>query len=631
MYFLISANQLAKSYGVTELFSGIDLNINTDSRMALIARNGAGKTSLLNILAGKDTPNAGSVILMPDIRVGYLEQDPDFDSGLTVFQAVFSSSEEVVQAISDYEQAVVSDDKKALEHAMEQMDHLQAWDYEVRIKQILGRLKITCLDQSVGQLSGGQKKRIALANLLINEPDLLLLDEPTNHLDLDMVEWLEDYLSKTRSAFLMVTHDRYFLDRVCNEIIEFDTRSLYRYTGNYSYYLEKRTERMAIQQSETEKAKNLYRTELEWIRRMPQARGHKAKYRVNAFDDLKAKAHRRHNEKNIELNVQGARMGSKILVMEHVSKRFGDTVILNNFSYTFLRGEKVGVIGKNGTGKTTFLNIITGSEPINTGTVETGETIVYGYYRQEGIVFRSGQRVIEIVKDIAETVTMGDGRQVSASQFLTEFLFPPEMQYTPVEKLSGGERRRLYLATILIQNPNFLILDEPTNDLDIVTLQILEDYLKSFKGCLLVVSHDRYFMDKLVDHIFVFDGDGKIQDYTGNYTEYRNFRLEQEVEDARNTQSSKPSESKIENQSKIKNQKSKIKLTYREKKELEELETSLETLENEKKTIEQMFGSGTSAHDELMKASARMAVILAEIDMKSDRWLELSEKKENFL
>ncbi|MDR1156041.1 MAG: ABC-F family ATP-binding cassette domain-containing protein [Bacteroidales bacterium] len=616
----LQVNQLAKSYGDIELFSEIGLTINADSRMALIARNGAGKTSLLNILAGKDTPNAGSVILMPDVRVGYLEQDPDFDPALTAFHAVFSSSEEMVQVISDYEQALTSGDGKALERAMERMDHMQAWDYEARIKQILGRLKIAWLDQPVGQLSGGQKKRIALANLLINEPELLLLDEPTNHLDLDMVEWLEEYLRKTRSAFLMVTHDRYFLDRVCNEIIELDRNDIYRYKGNYSYYLEKCAERTAIRQAETEKAKNLYRTELEWMRRMPQARGHKAKYRVDAFDGLKTKAHRRNSEKNMELNVQSARMGGKILVLEHVSKRFDDTVILRDFSYTFSRNEKVGIIGKNGTGKTTFLNIITGSEPVDAGMTETGETIVYGYYRQAGIDFRAGQRVIEIVKDIAETVTVGDGRQVSASQFLTEFLFPPEMQYIPVEKLSGGERRRLYLATILIRNPNFLILDEPTNDLDIVTLHILEDYLQSFRGCLLIVSHDRYFMDRLVDHIFVFEGSGDIRDYTGNYTEYRNLRLEQEAEEARSTQAQKTVEPKPAKENRNK-------LTYREKKELEELEASLAALEEEKQGIEQMLGSGASAHDGVVKASARMADILAETDAKTDRWLELSEKE----
>ncbi len=617
----LQADRLGKSYGDIELFEGVDLSIDADSRIALIARNGAGKTSLLNILAGKDTPDAGTIIRMPDMRTGYLEQDPEFDPKLTVFEAVFASSQELVRVISDYERALASGDKKMLESSGERMDHLKAWDYEARIKQILGRLKITRLDQSVSELSGGQKKRLALANLLIDEPDLLLLDEPTNHLDLDMVEWLEEYLRKTRSAFLMVTHDRYFLDRVCNEIIELDKNGIYRYKGNYGYYLEKRAERMARQQAETGKAKNLYRTELEWMRRMPQARGTKAKYRVDAFDDLKTKAHRPGNEKNIELNVQSARLGSKILVLEHVSMRFDDTVILDDFSYTFSRFEKVGIIGKNGSGKTTFLNLITGDLPTDSGKIETGETVVYGYYRQSGIDFQPGQRVIEIIKDIAETVTMGDGRQVSASQFLTEFLFPPETQYTQVEKLSGGEKRRLYLATILIQNPNFLILDEPTNDLDIVTLNILEDYLKSFKGCLVIVSHDRYFMDKLVDHIFVFEGSGNVKDYTGNYTEYRNLRQEEEAEEERALRAKKPAEPKPAPKE------NKNKLTYREKKELEELEASLAALETEKAKLEESLGTCALSIDEMMQASNRIAEILAETDVKTDRWLELSEKE----
>ncbi len=617
----LQAEGLAKSYGDIELFEGVDLTINVDSHMALIARNGAGKTSLLNILAGKDTPDAGNVIYMPDIRIGYLEQNPDFTPGMTSFQAVFASSEEMIGVISEYEKALASGDKKALEHAGESMDFLKAWDYEARIKQILGRLKIDWLDQPVEQLSGGQKKRLALANLLINDPDLLLLDEPTNHLDLDMVEWLEEYLRKTSRAFLMVTHDRYFLDRVCNEIIELNREDINRYKGNYGYFLEKRAERAALQQIETEKAKNLYRTEFEWMRRMPQARGTKAKYRINAFDDLKAAAHRRSDEKNVELNVQSARLGSKILVLEHVSKRFGDTVILDDFSYVFSRNEKVGIIGNNGTGKTSFLNLLTNKEPADSGKIETGETVVYGYYRQSGIDFRPGQRVIDIIKDIAETVTTGDGRQVSASQFLTEFLFPPAMQYTPVEKLSGGEKRRLYLATVLMKSPNFLVLDEPTNDLDIVTLNILENYLQSFNGCLIIVSHDRYFTDKLVDHVFVFEGNGNIQDYTGNYTEYRNLIREKEAEDARNVRTKKATEPKPlpkEN---------KNKLSYREKKELEELEASLAALEKEKTELEELLGAGTIGHDEMMTASKRIADILAETDAKTDRWLELSEKE----
>ncbi|MDR2036417.1 MAG: ATP-binding cassette domain-containing protein [Bacteroidales bacterium] len=617
----LQIEQLAKSYGDIELFNNVTLHINSDSRMALIARNGAGKTSLLNIIAGKDTPSAGSITYLPDIRIGYLEQNPDFAPELTSFQAVFNSSSEMVRVISDYEQALHSGDKNVLERCMEQMDHLNAWDYEARIKQILGQLRIDWLEQPVQQLSGGQKKRLALANLLINEPELLLLDEPTNHLDLDMVEWLEEYLRKTSSAFLMVTHDRYFLDRVCNEIIELDKTGIFRYKGNYSHYLEKRAERIALQQSETEKARNLYRTELEWIRRMPKARGTKAKYRVEAFDEIKTKAHQRNEEKNLELNVQSARLGSKILILSSIKKQFGNTIILDDFSYTFSRNEKIGIIGDNGTGKTTFLNMITGKEPIDSGIIETGETVVYGYYTQTGIDFNPGQRVIEIIKDIAETVTMSDGRQISASQFLTEFLFPPDMQYVMVEKLSGGEKRRLYLATILIQNPNFLILDEPTNDLDIVTLNVLENYLKSFSGCLIIVSHDRYFMDKLVDHIFIFEGNGKIKDFTGNYTEYRFSRQEQEKGEARNANASKHREQKIETKA------NKVKLSYKEKKELEELEVLLSSLETEKSEIEQLLGSGSAGHDEMLKASSRMGDILSEIDAKTDRWIELSDKE----
>ncbi len=615
----LQVDHLSKSYGDIELFHDISLYVNADSHAALIARNGAGKTTLLNIFAGKDTPNEGTIKYLPDIRVGYLEQDPSFKTGITAFEAVFESSQEIVKIISDYEQALHSGDQKLLERCLEKMDQVNAWDYETRIKQILGRLKITYLDQPIEQLSGGQKKRLALANLLINEPDFLLMDEPTNHLDLDMIEWLEDYLQRTSSAFLMVTHDRYFLDRVCNEIFELTNDGIYRYKGNYSYFLEKRAERLALQQTETERAKNLYRTELEWIRRMPQARGTKAKYRVNAFQDLKEKAHRHANEKNLELNVQTSRLGSKIINLHHVSKQFGNTVILDNFSYSFSRNEKIGIIGKNGTGKTTFLNLITGVEPMDSGTIETGETIVFAYYRQSGIDFKPGQRVIEIIKDIAETVSIENGRQISASQFLTDFLFPPEMQYVMVEKLSGGEKRRLYLASLLIRMPNFLILDEPTNDLDIVTLNILEDYLKAFKGCLMIVSHDRYFMDKLVDHIFVFEGDGKIDNFPGNYSEYR------QMQQAQNAETTIQIESKPKPEQKPDKEKTN-KLSYKEKKELEELELVLSSLETEKAELEQLLNSGNANHEQILETSTRIGKIISEIDKKTDRWLELSEK-----
>jgi ATP-binding cassette subfamily F protein uup len=616
----LQIEHLSKSYGDLELFNDINFNISDNSRIALVARNGAGKTSLLNTLAGKDIPDRGVITYLPGIRIGYLEQEPVLDPDMTAFQAVFASSQEMVRIISDYEQALNSGNRKLLEQSMECMEQHNAWDYETQVKQILGRLKITWLDRKIGQLSGGQKKRLALANILIDEPELLFLDEPTNHLDLDMTEWLEDYLHKTRSAFLMVTHDRYFLDRICNEIIEIDDKELYRYKGNYGYYLEKRSERMALQQNETVRAKNLYRTELEWMRRMPKARGTKAKYRINAFDDLKSKVSGKNDEREMEINVRERRLGGKILMLEHVGKRFGDTVILDDFSYTFSRNEKTGIVGKNGTGKTAFLNLITGTEPVDSGIIETGETVVYGYYKQSGMEFQPGKRVIEIVKDIAETVVMGDGRQISASRFLTEFLFPPEMQYTFVEKLSGGEKRRLYLATILMKNPNFLILDEPTNDLDIITLNILEDYLQSFKGCLIIVSHDRYFMDKLADHIFVFEGNGVIRDFPGNYTEYRNSIREQEEAEAAKKQNTKAAPQEI------RNRQPKNKPTYREKKELEELENVLAGLEKEKAEIEQLLSSGTATQEEIINVSDRIGEIMKEIDAKTDRWLELSEK-----
>ncbi|MDR2847571.1 MAG: ATP-binding cassette domain-containing protein [Bacteroidales bacterium] len=609
----LQAEQLSKSYGDIVLFNDVSLNINKGAHVALIARNGAGKTSLLNILAGKDTADGGNIVYLTGIRIGYLEQEPDFDPDMTVFQAVFASSSEMVQAISDYEQAALAADKKQLEHCMERMDYLKAWDYEARVKQIIGRLKIMDIHQPVKELSGGQKKRLALANLLINEPELFLLDEPTNHLDLDMVEWLEEYLRKTGSAFLMVTHDRYFLDRVCTELIELDKSGIFHYKGNYSYFLEKRAERMATQQAETERAGNLFRTELEWIRRMPKARGTKAKYRIDAFEELKEKAHRKQQHQQLELNVGSARLGSKILVLEKVGKRFGEQVILDDFSYTFSRHEKIGVIGNNGAGKTTFLNLITGAMPPDSGAIDTGETVVYGYYRQAGMDFHAGQRVIEIIKEIAETVTMGDGRQVSASQFLTEFLFPPEMQYVMVEKLSGGEKRRLYLATILIRNPNFLILDEPTNDLDIVTLNILEEYLQTFDGCLMIVSHDRYFMDKLVNHIFIFEGDGHIRNFVGNYTEYRAV---QQTDAANNRTPPSAVAKPLPQSAPAKANKP----TYKEKKELEELEAAIAALEAEKADIERLLSTGAT-HEAAVTASTRMGEILTEIDAKTDRWL----------
>ena len=502
------------------------------------------------------------------------------------------------------------------------MDELHAWDFDVKVKQILSQLKIDNFDQLVGELSGGQQKRLALANVLVNEPDLLMLDEPTNHLDLEMIEWLELYLAKTNCTLFMVTHDRYFLDRVCNEIIEIDQNQVYSYKGNYSYYLEKRQERIEQQQASTEKAQNLLRTELEWMRRMPKARSHKAKYRIDQFYDLKEKAGFRRREDNLELSIASSRMGSKILELEHISKSYGDLKLIDDFTYKFSRFEKVGIVGKNGTGKSTFLNVLTQTISADSGTVDWGQTIKIGYYRQEGMDFKDSDKVIDVVKNIAEVVTFEDGSRMTASQLLTRFLFPPETQYSPIEKLSGGERRRLYLCTILMQNPNFLILDEPTNDLDIMTLNVLEDYLAAFDGCVMVVSHDRYFMDKIVDHLFVFEGNGKIKDFPGNYTIYRNNVDEEERKQKETATASSP-KTTIEKPQKQTTQK----LTFNEKREFEQLEKDLATLEEEKTILEDQMNSGELSPEELITKSQRYSNLKDELDEKELRWLELSEKQ----
>lgn len=611
-----------KSYGDIVLFENITFVVNEGQKLALIAKNGTGKTTLLNILAGKDSFDSGSFYINKDIKVGYLEQDPKFDPELTIFQAAYGAPGEMMDAVRAYELAVHSSDKKHLEHAITQMDLHNAWDFDVKIRQMLSVLKLDNLDQLVGTLSGGQIKRLALAVALINEPDFLILDEPTNHLDLDMIEWLEEYLLKTQITLLMVTHDRYFLDRICNEIIEIDEKSAYSYKGNYSFFLQKREDRIFNKNLSTEKAQNLLRRELEWMRRMPKARGTKAKYRIDAFYDLKEQSEYRRNERQVDINVKTSRLGNKILVLEHVSKSFGDKVMLSDFSYTFSRFEKVGIIGRNGVGKSTFLNLITANLQPDTGKIDPGETVVYGYYRQQGLQFKPQQRVIDVVKEIAEVITLGDGSQLSVSQFLTHFLFPPEMQYVQVEKLSGGERRRLYLMTVLMKNPNFLILDEPTNDFDIVTLNVLEDYLSTFGGCLIIVSHDRFFMDKLVDHLFIFEGDGAVYDFPGNYSDYRASQKQQEIEAKRAEAKEKPKPATTEAKAAPENEKRK--LSFKEKKELEQLESDLGSLETEKAQLETEMNSGTLKPDELIAKSNRIAAVMKLIDEKSDRWLELS-------
>ncbi len=532
---------------------------------------------------------------------------------------------ELMETVRNYELALHLHHHKKLEEASAQMDFHQAWDLDAKIKQMLGILKLADEEQLVGTLSGGQVKRLALAVALINEPHLLILDEPTNHLDLDMIEWLEEYLLKSQVTLLMVTHDRYFLDRICNEIIEIDEKSAFSYKGNYSYFLQKRDERLLNKAQLTEKAQNLLRTELEWMRRMPKARTTKAKYRIDAFYDLKEQSEYRRNDRQVEINVHSSRLGNKILMLENISKRFDNTVILDNFSYKFSRGEKVGIIGRNGAGKTTFLDIITNQLQPDSGRLDQGETVVYGYYRQQGIDFKPGQRVIDIMRDIAEVVTLGDGRQLSIIQFLNHFLFTPEMQYVQVEKLSGGERRRLYLMTVLMRNPNFLLLDEPTNDFDIVTLNVLEEYLSKFGGCLIIVSHDRFFMDKLVDHLFIFEGDGAVYDFPGNYSDYRASQKQQEIEARR----SEPQAMDKPTGSTTKDTESPIKkkLTFKEKKELEELTSAIEELEKEKSLLESSLYSGTLNAEELVAKSNRIGELIRLIDRKTDRWMELSEQE----
>lgn len=613
-----------KSYGDVVLFENINFSVIEGQKIALIAKNGSGKTTLLNILNGKDTFDSGSFYVNKDIKLGYLDQNPQYDPGLTVFQAAFGASGKLMETVREYEQALHDHDENRLQKAIHEMDFHNAWDYDQRIKQMLSVFKLPDLDQKVNTLSGGQVKRLALAVSLINEPDFLILDEPTNHLDLDMIEWLEEYLNKTQSTLLMVTHDRYFLDRVCTEILELDELSVYSYKGNYSYFLEKRNERLTSKSQMAEKAKNLLRTELEWMRRMPQARGTKAKYRIDAFYELKDKAGYNRNDKQIDINVKSARLGNKILEMEHVNKRFDDLIMLDDFTYTFSKNEKIGIVGKNGIGKSTFLNLITQQLQPDSGKIDTGETVVYGYYQQQGLNFKPGQKVIDIIKEIADFVTLGDGKQLSVSQFLTHFLFPPEMQYVQVEKLSGGEKRRLYLMTVLMRSPNFLILDEPTNDLDIVTLNVLEDYLQSFRGCLIIVSHDRFFIDKLVDHLFIFEGNGQVFDFPGNYSDYRASVKLQEQEAAKQkaeTQEKKKAEEAPKQQPASTD---KRKLTFKEKKELEEVELLLENLEQEKTDLETSISSGTLNSDDIVKKSNRLGEVLKLIDEKTDRWLELS-------
>lgn len=614
----LQVENLTKSFGDLVLFQDISFGIAEGQRIGLIAKNGTGKTTLLNILGGKEGYDEGRIVFRRDLRVGYLEQSPYYPEELTVLEACFYHGNSVVEVIKDYERCMSTEGHPGLDDILARMEHEKAWDYERRAKQILSQLKIRDFTQQVKHLSGGQLKRVALANVLITEPDLLIMDEPTNHLDLEMTEWLEEYLNRGKLSLLMVTHDRYFLDRVCSEIIEIDNKQLYSYSGNYSYYLEKRQERIEATNTEIARANNLYRTELEWMRRMPQARGHKARYREEAFYELEKVAKQRTYNQQVKLDVKAAYIGSKIFEAEHLCKRFGDLKILDDFSYIFSRYEKMGIVGNNGTGKSTFIKILMGLQKPDSGTLEIGETVRFGYYSQDGLQFDEQMKVIDVVQDIAEVIELGDGRRLTASQFLQHFLFTPETQHSYVYKLSGGERRRLYLCTVLMRNPNFLVLDEPTNDLDIVTLQVLEEYLKNFKGCVIVVSHDRYFMDKVVDHLLVFKGQGDIRDFPGNYSDYRDWKLAKAEHEK---EQSKPKEEKTERV----RLNDKRKLSFKEKKELEQLEKDIAALEEEKKRLEEMLCSGTLSVAELTETSKRLPVLGDELDEKTMRWLELSE------
>lgn len=621
----LSVEGVVKVYGERAILNGVTFGIEQGQKAAIIGVNGSGKSTLFNIIAGKDAADEGEVVFNNEVTVGYLNQNPQFDANHSVADAIFTSDHESLRIIRDYEAEILKaatgrSDEKNFSLLLEKMDALQLWDYEAKIKQILGKLGVYDLAQKTGTMSGGQKKRVALAKVLIEDPDFLILDEPTNHLDLDTIEWLESYLSTQNKTLLMVTHDRYFLESVTNEIFELHQGGIFGYKGSYSYYLEKKAEREELKQQEVEKAQNLMRKELDWIRRQPKARGTKAKYRIEAFEELKEKATREVADKTLKLQSNAQRLGKKIYEINHLDKAYGDKVIIKDFSYTFKRPDRIGIIGKNGTGKTTLLNLLTGRISPDNGELDKGLNTQFGYYTQQEMVFDDSKKVIEVISDIADVVKTPDGSSMTASQMLTYFKFPPAVQYNYVERLSGGEKRRLQLLTILIRNPNFLILDEPTNDLDLITLNVLEDYLLQFPGCLIVVTHDRYFMDRLVDHLFVFEGEGVIRDFPGNYTDYREFLKENEgpnerLSDKKTQESVKPK----------RDPEAKKKLSFKEKQEFRDLEQAIDQLEKKKAEIIEKMNAGSSQHEDLLKWSQELEQIQSSLDQKSDRWLELSE------
>lgn len=627
----LQVENLTKSFGDLILYENMSFGISCGQRVAIVAKNGSGKTTLLNILTDKEDYDSGNIVYRKDLRVSYLEQDPSYPPELTVVEACFQSENELLRTISRYEAFIMREEMhspqpegESLDELLQLMDYHKAWDYESRVKQVLSKLSIRNFDQQIKHLSGGQLKRVALANALISEPDMLILDEPTNHLDLGMVEWLEGYLTRSGITLLMVTHDRYFLDRVCNQILEIDEGKLYSYSGNYSYYLEKHQERVEVFNAELAKANNIYRKELDWMRRQPQARATKAQSRIDAFYGLKEKVSQKRQNESIKLSVKASYLGSKIFEARNVCKSFGDLKLIDNFCYTFARYEKVGIVGRNGTGKSTFLKMLMGEEKPDSGSFDIGETVSFAYYSQTGLKFDDNMKVIDAVSSITEEISLGNGKKLSASQFLQHFLFTPETQHNYIYKLSGGEKRRLYLCTVLMRSPNFLVLDEPTNDLDILSLNILEDYLQGFKGCVLVVSHDRYFMDKIVDHLLVFEGNTKIKDFPGNYSQYRDWRDEREESERKEKRDIKSSVADERQTAKVSAERPR-KLTYKEQKELETLESEIESLESEKSSIEDSLSSGALQGTEIEKLAKRLSEINEISEQKTSRWVELSE------
>lgn len=616
----LSVENISKSFGIHSLFENLSFGIDKGQKIALVARNGAGKSTLFRILAGLDTPDDGTVTYNKEVRLGFLSQDHGLDDEKTILDNIFLSDSPKTKAIAAYEKAVQTNDETAIQYAHDAMDRNDAWDYEARAREVLGKLDLHDLDQITAKLSGGQKRRIALARVLIDEPDLVLLDEPTNHLDLEMIEWLEEFLSASNMTIFMITHDRYFLENITDEILELENKSLYRYRGNFSYYLEKKAEREALEESTREKQTNLFKRELEWARKMPRARGTKSKSRMDSFHELKQSLVKTNDTTSLELEINISRMGSKIVELHNVRKSFGPTKILDGFSYIFKNKEKVGIVGRNGTGKTTLLNLITQQEQPDGGKVVVGETVVFGHFSQQGIKLKEGLRLLEAVREVADFIPLTKGKTITAAQMLERFMFPRHQHSTFVEKLSGGERKRLQLLLILMKNPNFLILDEPTNDLDVFTLAALEDYLLYYPGCLLIVSHDRYFLDKLVDHMFVLDGEGRVRDIIGNYDTYR--KVEEQL--AKNRNYTKKDTQFEEKSIEKKTDTQKTKMSFKEKHEFAQLEKEIPLLEKKKSELEAKLNDAQADHLELEKITENLGKIISQLDEKSNRWLELS-------